>query len=388
MRAMKRRQILLATLSLTACAQFKSQFTPGALDWDSKPLAFRYGAQSENNASSIATSTAMRLRASRAPLLELLAALESSKQRVVLEVDVHDYDLGGTTFDGTSFVRSSMMVPGLSLVLRYAKEGEDVTPGEPRKERGFHVEGAPEGLPPKVVDDGQNAIFAIPYELNGLNTIGALVRKDVFEALVVRKRLEMGQKADYRIPDRPAEKSLADIEAGLAIAATVDEAINRWRASMVLLMSQVGAPRAVANTEAIGKTIDDLLADIDGWLREHPMVMSIQQMEDKMKRYGMTPKPLMLPTPQNMLLLLDEDGYIAAAVKVANGIATGSIADTVQGISGFAPKDSSARTTMEALAAGARGDVAGCADALAKLGGKDAKIAEISEQVSQLKRVR
>jgi hypothetical protein len=390
---MRRRTLLLGALGLSAvpafgCAKFQSQFTPGALDWDAKPLAFRYGAQSENLASGLATSATQRLRVTKDALITYLDALQKSGQRVVLDVTVDDYDLGGATFDGTTLRQESMMVPGLSVVLRYEKRGSASEPSTAKPEeekRGFRVEGTPEGLDPEMVEKGQQAVLGIPYELNGMNTLGALVRKDTFEALVVRKRLEMGQKADPRIPDRPPEKSLKDLELGLMLASEADAAINRWRASMVLLMTLVSAHGEASTSEALRNAFDETVADMDTWLRDHPLWTSVGQLEQRLEQFGMMPKPMMLPTPQNMLLLLDEDGYLAAAVKVASGIASGSIADTVQGVAGFAPKDSSARTAMEALAAGARGDVVACADSLGKLGGKDPGVAKIRDQITSLK---
>lgn len=372
----------------TGCAKFRSQFTPGALDWDSKPLAFRYGAQSENLASGLATSATQRLRLTKDSLVAYLDAIEKGGQSVVLDVTVDDYDLGGTTFDGTTLRQESMMVPGLSVVLRYERRdgaGGKVPVQPEAKTRGFRVEGSPEGVDPETVEKGQQAVLGIPYELNGMNTLGALVRKDTFEALVVRKRLEMGQKADPRIPDRPVDKSLKDVELGLVLAAEADAAINRWRASMALLMALVSSHGRGATSESLRKAFDETTSDMDAWLREHPLWTSVGQLEQRLAQFGMTPKPMMLPTPQNMLLLLDEDGYVASAVKVASGIASGSIADTVQGVAGFAPKDSSARTAMEALAAGARGDLAACADSLGRLGGKDPGVAKIRDQVLALK---
>jgi hypothetical protein len=391
---LRRRALLLGALSLpvapsAGCAKFRSQFTPGALDWDSKPLAFRYGAQSENLASGLATSASQRLRVTKDALVTYLDALDKSRQRVVLDVTVDDYDLGGATFDGTTLRHESMMVPGLSVVLRYEKRGSArgaSTAEADGEKRGFRVEGTPEGLAPEVVEKGQQAVLGIPYELNGMNTLGALVRKDTFEALVVRKRLEMGQKADPRIPDRPPEKSLKDLELGLMLASEADAAINRWRASMVLLMTLVSAHGEASTSDALRKAFDETVSDMDTWLRDHPLWTSVGQIEQRLEQFGMMPKPMMLPTPQNMLLLLDEDGYIASAVKVANGIASGSIADTVQGVAGFAPKDSSARTAMEALAAGARGDLAACADSLGKLGGKDPGVAKVRDQITSMRR--
>jgi hypothetical protein len=375
--------------SVGGCASFQRNFTPGAMDWDAKPLAFRFGAQSENLASTLATTASARLKQTRDPLITYLKELVSSGQKVVIDVTVHDYDLGGVTFDGTTMRRESMMVPGLSIVLRYDKRGAGTpasTQSEPAtQEKGFRVEGSPEGVASDVVEAGQNGVLGIPYELNGMNTLGALVRKTTFEALVLRKRLEMGHKADPQIPDRPAEKSLVDLELGLALAAEADAAINRWRASMVLLMTLVADQGENPDVDKVKVAFDETILDMEAWLDKHPMWTSTEQLKQRLEEFGMMPKPLLLPTPQNMLLLLDENGYIASAVKVANGIASGSIADTVDGIAGFAPKDSSARTAMEALAAGARGDVIACVDSLGRLGGKDPEIAKIRDQIQSLK---
>jgi hypothetical protein len=155
---------------------------------------------------------------------------------------------------------------------------------------------------------------------------------------------------------------------------------------MILLMalySANGTPDAAARIEPAAT---ETAASMKQWLDEHPLMTNQSQLEARIKAYGMGPKPLVLPTPMNLLAMLDENGYVAAAVKVAQGIATGSIADTVQGLSQFAPKDSSARTAMEGVAAASRGDFVACADAVGKLAGKDVGMVAVRDRIAELRR--
>jgi hypothetical protein len=76
-----------------------------------------------------------------------------------------------------------------------------------------------------------------------------------------------------------------------------------------------------------------------------------------MEQFGIALKDFKLPTPDNLLAVLDKEGYVTAAITVAKGVATGDAAATVEGVGKLAPKDSSVRVASEGVAAALRGDI-------------------------------
>ena len=100
-----------------------------------------------------------------------------------------------------------------------------------------------------------------------------------------------------------------------------------------------------------------------------------------MEDYGVAVKALKLPTPENMLAVLDKDGYIAAAIKVSKGIATGDPAATIDGFAKLAPENSSLRIAAEGTAAALRGDVSGCASAVLALAEKQEDVAKVTARL-------
>lgn len=374
----------------TACGPSFQRRMLGGMDDDAKPFAFQYGSTSENSASLCATSARRRLIASTPDGARFLTELARTQQRLELDIRLESYESGTARFDGQTVSRGTMAIEGVKMRASYSPSNGKAPPGKrgPPKVSvgGFEITDEPKGIAPDVVDKGQNAVFGVPYEMNGINAMIGVGRNFAFEMLVMKKRLEMGQKADYRIPDRPADKSIADVDLALALIAMADAALNRWRASMILLMA-VYASGAKPDVQARLEPEATLAADdMKRWLDEHPLMTSQTQLVSRIEAYGMGPKPLILPTPMNLLAMLDENGYVAAAVKVAQGIATGSIADTVQGLSKFAPKDSSARTAMEGIAAASRGDFAACADAVGKLAGTDVGVGALRDRIAALRR--
>lgn len=383
----------LSSLGLAGCLpQLQKSFTPGALDEDAKIYAFQFGATAESYASSSATSASRRLTESVPDGVRFIEALAQTKQSMHLEIHVRDYDVDMNRFDGKTLTPTRMGIEGVEMKASYALvSATGQASAQPSKAPivsagGFTVQNAPEGIDPKLVDAGQNAVFGVPFELNGMNTLVALARNSAFEMLVMKKRIELGQKADYRMPDRPKEKTLADVDLTLVLIAEAEAAINRWRASLILLMALYAAHTEPGIPERLRSTTDDVVKNMQLWLEKHPLVTSMEAMKARADAYGVRAKPLLLPTPQNMLLMLDENGYVAAAVKVAQGIATGSISETMSGFAGFAPKDSSARIAMEGVAAAAGGDFVACADAVGKLGGKDPELARIRRDIKSLRK--
>jgi hypothetical protein len=97
--------------------------------------------------------------------------------------------------------------------------------------------------------------------------------------------------------------------------------------------------------------------------------------------YGVAMKDFKLPTPDNLLAILDQDGYLVAAVQIARGVATGNAAATVEGLGKLAPPNSSLRIASEGTAAALRGDIPGTARAVLALAQKQDDVSAVTQRL-------
>ena len=72
---------------------------------------------------------------------------------------------------------------------------------------------------------------------------------------------------------------------------------------------------------------------------------------------------------------------VGAAIDVAQGVATGNIPKTLDGLAALAPKDTKLRTVGEGLAAASRGDIQGTLGAIADLGGPESKVGRVAARL-------
>jgi hypothetical protein len=99
------------------------------------------------------------------------------------------------------------------------------------------------------------------------------------------------------------------------------------------------------------------------------------------EEFGVAMKEMTLPTPENMLAVLDKDGYIAAAVEIAKAAVTSDPASAIQAIGKLAPPNSSVRIAAEGAAAAIHGDVMGTARAVIALAEKQEDVAPLAARL-------
>jgi hypothetical protein len=219
-----------------------------------------------------------------------------------------------------------------------------------------------------VIRRGHFAYFALATMSGALNGTDDSMRHMAFGLLVLREKLKNKEpNADHFAPLRPPEKSLEDVELALRTIADHHAETARLRGEVLALLALARAYDVREARAALAEQVSESRKQAAAWQSTHHRPTA--------EEYGVAAKTLKLPTPENMLAVLDKDGYITAAVKVAKGVASGDPAATVEGFGKLAPPNSSLRIASEGTAAALRGDVAGAANAVLALAEKQEDVA-------------
>jgi hypothetical protein len=230
------------------------------------------------------------------------------------------------------------------------------------------------GVPAEVLRRGHFAFFKLATMTSQLNALDDMLRRHAFALLVLRDKFERKEeKSDPLAPMRPPEKSLEDVQVALRVIADHHAATAKLRSevmAVVALASSYDVPEA---REALAKQIEESRARAQQWRTTHP--------RPTQEQFGVAMNELKLPTPDNLLAVLDRDGYIAAAVNVARNVATGNVGGTIEALGKLAPPDSSLRVASEGIAAALKGDIAGTARAVLALAEKQEDVAEIASRL-------
>lgn len=206
------------------------------------------------------------------------------------------------------------------------------------------------GIAAEVMRRGHFALFVLATMSGALNATDDSMKRHAFGLLVLREKLKRGDKhVDYLAPLRPAEESLEDIELALRVVADHHRTTAKMRAEVVGLTALC---RTAADAKARASLVEQLRESktaARAWLDSHDRPQTEQ--------YGVAIRAMKLPTPENMLAVLDKEGYVTAALAVAKGVASGDAAQTIEGLGKLAPKSSSLRVASEGVAAALRGDI-------------------------------
>jgi hypothetical protein len=193
----------------------------------------------------------------------------------------------------------------------------------------------------------------------------------------MREQVKSGQKADWFDGTRSPEETADDVSLALRVIADHHALVAAWRAEVLGLAAMIDAYDAPPALGALRAQIGDSKDRVAKWRASHH--------QPTMEEFGVAVNALVLPTPQALLEHLDQNGYVAAALQVAKGIATGSISTTLEGLTKLAPKDSSVRTTLEGLTAASKGDLGGVLDSVAKITGHETEMSALNARLAQIK---
>jgi hypothetical protein len=235
------------------------------------------------------------------------------------------------------------------------------------------------GVPAEVIRRGHFALFGLATLSGAINASDDSMKRQAFGLLVLKEKLKRGERADYLAPLRPANESIEDVDYALRVIADHHRATARMRAEVIgltALTRTAGDPTARA---ALVDQLRESRKTAHDWLATHD--------RPQMDQYGIRIKELKLPTPENMLAVLDKDGYITAAVEVAKGVATGDAGATVAGFAKLAPKGSSIRIAAEGTAAALKGDIGKAADCALQLAERQEDIAPLAARLRQVEAI-
>jgi hypothetical protein len=364
----------LAALSATSCVsakqRFVREFTPGQLKEGARIHAFVEAGTAFGVLQGHMVSWEARLEGVEDDLPGFFAAIEKSGYRAEFEVVNHPATAGGAAYE----------YQGTPLTLIPRGRGERfVLPGEQGTLTTVYVAALlpaskQTGVPPEVLRRGHFAFFKLATMTTQLNALDDSLRKHAFGLLVLREKLNRGESnVDALSPMRPREESLDDIEVALRVIAEHHAATSKLRGEVLAILALARAYEVPEARAALAEQMAESRAAAAAWRATHRRPTQAD--------FGVAMKELKLPTPENMLAVLDKDGYIAAAVKVASSVATGDVAGTVEGFGKFAPPDSSLRIASEGAAAALRGDVVGTAKAVLALAQKQEDVADIAARL-------
>lgn len=298
-------------------------------------------------------------------------ALEKSGYRAELEVVPHPAKARGAKYEWY----------GVNLVLvPTSRAGERLTiPGEQGMRTSDYVRAlAPAakatGIEAEVLRRGHFAIFGLVTMGGALNATDDSMREQAFRFLVLRDKLARGDRSlDMFQAMRSIEESRADVDLALRFVADHHGATSALRAEVLgitALARRYDVPEA---RRALMDQIADSRKRANAWRRTHTAPTAAD--------FDVGMKEMKLPTPENMLAVLDKDGYVAAAVQVAKGAVAGDPSSAIEGIGKLAPPNSSIRVAAEGTAAALRGDVAGTAKAVLALAEKQEDVAPLAARL-------
>jgi hypothetical protein len=233
------------------------------------------------------------------------------------------------------------------------------------------------GVPMEQVRDGHFALYGLANILTPLNVSNDALQRHAFKLLVLREKIKAGEQADWFGGNREPQESLADLELALRVIADHHAAVADFRSEVIGVIALANGYKAAEGVALLEAQLVESRARNDAWVAAHPR----PTMED----FGVAMNEFKLPTPTVLLEQLDENGYIAAAVTIARGVATGSVGTTLEGVSKLAPKDGTVRIVLEGLAAASRGDLVGTGASVAKLVGKATEGTAIGKRLDQLR---
>lgn len=302
--------------------------------------------------------------------IPLLEAMRAGGHELAIEIVPHESGMQGEieTYEVVVKVRAK------------GAEKQHALPGKAGTDPSVYEEAASAaasdlGISTDVLREGHFAIYAMVNMMTALNASNHIIESRAFAILVLKKKIEAGEKADPLDINRPAEESLRDFDNALRVVAEEHARLAKARAEVLALTALAAGYEKDGAIALFREQVVDARKRAAEWRATHT--------RPTLEEFGV--RVATLPTPDKMLEDLQERaGFAGAVLQVAKGVVTGSPSATLDGIAKMAPKDSSARLALEGLSAAASGDVKGTTDAIVALSGKQAEVDEIRSRVDQL----
>lgn len=287
----------------------------------------------------------------------------------------------GIQMEFTSTETAPLGVVVINVKLAYPKRAPDGTVIE--ETDPIAIARAKAGAPPEGVDmalfgSGMAALMTTMQPLNQINAINDGVQRGAFAAMVVKEKVNRGEKADFYDPERPKEETIADIDLYLKLVAQQHGQMQVWRAEMMttaLLVSSFDTPGGLELLLAHWDAQEKLIKD---WAATHK--------EPTADDFGVALEEL--PEPSEMVGFFDKAMASTSAVfQVAMGVATGSPESTFEGLKKLAPKDDTVQNVLTGLQAAATGNVLGVIGAVGALVGKNKAASGVMSRLESAKKL-
>ena len=313
--------------------------------------------------------TLEKMAADGLPMLEKLRAAGHS-----MTFELKDFD-----DDGRAAVSAYELE--LHVSAAGAKERAHSLPGKPGTDPAAYdaaLQPASEAtkLDGEILKQGHFALYALANGMTSLNATHDSLRKHAFKLLLLRAKLEKGEKqVDWLDPNRPAEESIADIDLALRLIEEDHERQSAERADILGMLAMARSYESEGAVELLREQVASSRARAKKWRATHRRPTA----DD----FGV--RPATLPSAASITKqLTDKIGFVGSLAKVAQGVLTANPSKALEGLAEMAPEDSSAKVALDGLAAAAGGDVAGTVDAISKLTEADEAVAEVKGRLEQL----
>lgn len=366
--------LVLAVGAFAGCAgmqkDLQSSFTPGQIKEDSHIHAYSAAAFAHAFLSGHMVEWDARLTAVEDDLPPFFDAIDKAGYRFDVKIEPHQ------TKGDLSYEYHDV---NLVLLPKSGKGERFELPGAPGTRVTDYVKAlAPAAtklaIPAEVLRRGHFALYLLDGMTASLSASDDSLRRQVFGLLVLRDKLQRKEpNADHLAPMRPPEKSIEDVNLALRVLAEHFAATARVRAEVLAIMAMARQYEVPTARTMLAEQAADSRRRAKAWEAEHH--------NPTMEEFGVAMKEFKLPTPDAMLEVLDKDGYISAAIKIAKGLATGDAASTVEGFGKLAPANSSLRIASEGAASALRGDVAGVSKAVLSLAEKQPDIEKVTSRL-------
>jgi hypothetical protein len=367
--------VALVLASEPGCAStqqdFQRAFTPGQLKDGSHVHAFAAAALAYGLTDTHMVQWDARLATVEDDVPPFYEAVSKAGYRFDVDIVPHMNDAGGFkyAYQDVHLVLSQASGKGERFVLPGA-EGTKMT----TYAAALGPAARKLNVPAETLRRGHFALFGLVTMSAQLSASDEMERRHTFGLLVLKEKLARKEpNADHLAPLRTPEQSLEDVNLAIRVMADHHAAVSRLRAEMLGVITMVRAYELPAARTALTEQLAESRKVASLWEASHKR----PTMED----YGVAVQELRLPTPENMLAVLDKDGYVTAAAKIAKGIAAGDPAATVEGFAKLAPESSSLRIAAEGTAAALRGDVRGAAAAVLALAERQEDVAPLAARL-------
>ncbi|MFO0659713.1 MAG: hypothetical protein U0165_07775 [Polyangiaceae bacterium] len=305
-----------------------------------------------------------------------LKALRDTKSTFELRITPYTPGSGSNAIEtyeveGVFTIAGTAKAKGTEIVLP-GKQGTDESVYNAAAEKASKAT----GIPAPTIRAGHFALYGMVQMMTALNASHVTLSQRAFMLLVMKERVRSERKQISLDPNRPAAETNADVDDSIRVIAEHEDFLGGLRGEVLLLTTLSARYRDADGVESFEKTAAELKSKASAWKASHPL-LTIEQLQEKFSKYTAKIDP--------MAQIEERFGFVASVAKIAQGIATGSISTTMDGVAGLTPKDSSVRVAINGLAAATRGDVVGAADAAAKLAGSSVNASDIKAGFSKLK---